>query len=172
MVVTHAADFRIMYYPTELCLCPQEAQVNLRQQRTFTPGGKIKSKCKFLSQKLKNSCDCIDTFKTKWELSASNNALRDAALGITPFNTLATEEALLGENKNVPVKPLKLAGPMSALHAKLMTLVDKGDFVFNTPEFVGSGFLPHATDQENDKIEIGQEYQLDSVYDGPPEVIR
>jgi hypothetical protein len=105
----------------------------------------------------------LDTFKTAWGLSALSKELGDVVREITPLNTLPTEKALLGETKHISVKLLKLAGPMSALHDKLMTLVDKGDLVFNSPEFVGDGFLPHATDQGDDKVDVGQEYQLNSI---------
>jgi hypothetical protein len=105
----------------------------------------------------------LDTFKTDWELTTLCKALGDVAVETAPFSAIPTEKALLGEDKDVPVKLLQIEGPMSALHNKLMGLADKGSFVFNTPEFVGSGFLPHATNQDDGQVEIGQEYQLKSL---------
>ena len=105
----------------------------------------------------------LDTFKTTWELATLCKALEGVAAKTIPFDAVATEKALLGENKDVPVKLLHTEGPMSTLHNRLMELVDIGSFVFNTPEFVGSGFLPHATDQDGDQVEFGRSYRLGSI---------
>lgn len=52
---------------------------------------------------------------------------------------------------------------MADLHTRFMRLGNGGTFVFNTPEFVGKGFLPHATDQENNRVVIGEAYSLVSI---------
>lgn len=105
----------------------------------------------------------LDTFKTAWQLVTLSKALGEIATTVSPFDTIATQEAMLGEGKDVPVKLLQLEGGMSALHSRLMSLVDEGSFVFNTPEFVGTGFLPHTSDQENNQIEVGKTYRLGSI---------
>jgi hypothetical protein len=105
----------------------------------------------------------LDTFKTEWQVSELSKALRDIALNTVPFDALPIKSALLGPDKDVPVKLLLLEGGLSDLHHKLLGLVDKGSFIFNTPDFVGEGFLPHATDQLNNKVEIGQKYHLESI---------
>jgi hypothetical protein len=105
----------------------------------------------------------LDTFKTNWPLNTLVHAIRELALTTTAFEISPTEEVLLGVNKDVPVKLLKLDNSILALHNKLLELSAKGSFVFNTPEFVGYGFLPHATDQKNDAVQIGQKYRLDSI---------
>lgn len=104
----------------------------------------------------------LDTFKTEWQKGALCEALDGVASEIAPFDTFPTQNSMLGEYKDVPVKILQLPGAMSSLHNKLMKLVDDGAFVFNTPEFVGEGFLPHATDQHDSKLNVGQTYRLDS----------
>lgn len=105
----------------------------------------------------------LDTFRTDWPLSKLGDQLRRAALSIASFETIPTTAALLGENKDVPVKLLPLDGGLSTLHARLMELADAGSFVFNTPDFVGKGFLPHASDQADNKVEIGTAYGLVSI---------
>ena len=105
----------------------------------------------------------LDTFKTEWPLPTLCNELRRAALTVTPFNTIPTEEVMLGENQDVSVKLLKSEGGMSALHTTLMELANEGSFVFNTPEFVGNGFLPHATNEIDGQVEVGQLYPLDGI---------
>ena len=105
----------------------------------------------------------LDTFKTEWQLSTLSKALGEVAATIAPFDTVPIQKAMLGKDKNVPVKLLQIRGAISTLHSKLMNLVDKGSFIFNTPEFVGSGFLPHATDQEDSQVEVGKPYRLGSI---------
>ena len=104
----------------------------------------------------------LDTFKTKWQLDRLCRQLGEVAANMTPFNAVPTQKAMLGEKKDVAVKLLQLEGGMSTLHAKLMEVVEEGSFVFNTPDFVGDGFLPHATDQDDGQVEVGQSYQLDN----------
>jgi hypothetical protein len=105
----------------------------------------------------------LDTFKTEWPLDTLTRALEEVALTIAPFHTLPTQIALLGEDKNVSVKLLQLNSDMLALHNKLLSLVNDGAFIFNTPEFVDKGFLPHATDQKDGIVQLGQKYLLKSV---------
>ena len=105
----------------------------------------------------------LDTFKTDWPLATLSDQLRRVALRVASFETVPTTAALLGENKDVPVKLLPLEGGLSTLHTRLMELADAGSLVFNTPDFVGKGFLPHASDQANNKVEIGMAYSLVSI---------
>ena len=105
----------------------------------------------------------LDTFKTNWPLPTLGDQLRGAVLSVASFETIPTTAASLGENKDVRVKLLPLDGGLSTLHARLMELAAAGSFVFNTPAFVGKGFLPHVTDQANNKVEIGTAYGLVSI---------
>ena len=105
----------------------------------------------------------LDTFKTEWQLNALCNALEKVAADIAPFEAVPIRKELLGEAKDVPVKLLRLDEPMSVLHNELMKLVTPGTFVFNTPEFVGNGFLPHATDHVDNHIEISKLYRLENI---------
>lgn len=105
----------------------------------------------------------LDTFKTDWPLNKLTGELEELASTIAAFDVTPTESAMLGPEKNVPVKLLLLNKDLLTLHNKLLELSDKGSFVYNTPEFVGPGFLPHATDQKNGSVKIGQKYHLDSI---------
>ncbi len=105
----------------------------------------------------------LDTFKTNWQLSELCQALRDVAAKTASFDTVPIQSALLGEHNDVPVKLLPLDEPMSTLHYALLGLVDGGSFVFNTPEFVGSGFLPHVTDQRTSQVSVGESYDLTGI---------
>ena len=105
----------------------------------------------------------LDTFKTKWPISILCDALNKVAASIAPFDTVPTQKVMLGENRDVPVKLMRLEGALTALHSALLGLVAEGSFVFNTPEFVGKGFLPHATDQDDNQVEIGKPYRMGGI---------
>jgi hypothetical protein len=105
----------------------------------------------------------LDTFKTPWSLAILSQALADLAASTEPFESIAIQSALLGEARDVPVKLLKLRGGLITLHQELLKLAEAGSFIFNTPEFVGDGFLPHATDQADGEVQIGHKYLLEDI---------
>lgn len=105
----------------------------------------------------------LDTFKTEWQLDPLSKTLGEIATTVAPFDAIPISEAILGEEKDVPIKLLQLQGGILALYEKLMSLVEEGSFVFNTPQFVGDGFLPHATDQTDSQVKTGKSYRLGSI---------
>lgn len=105
----------------------------------------------------------LDTFKTEWPVKNLSRAIEQVAQCNTAFNIRATEQAMLGPDKDVPVKLLLPDAAIIGLHRKLLALSDEGSFIFNTPEFVGKGFLPHVTDQKASRMLIGKSYSITSV---------
>ncbi len=105
----------------------------------------------------------LDTFKTDWQVDKLASALGDLAEATRPFTTLVTNSVMLGENKDEPVKLLASSKDILRLHHGLLLLGDKASLVFNTPEFVGNGFLPHITDQRCSNVEIGKSYQFSTI---------
>lgn len=105
----------------------------------------------------------LDTFKTDWSVEELGDAMQRVAAAIPAFTALPVEQAMLGPNKDVPVKLLQQDEPMLAFHRALLALQQDGNFVFNTPEFVGDGFLPHATDQKDGQLAIGTPYPVTTV---------
>lgn len=105
----------------------------------------------------------LDTFKTDWQVDKLASALGDLAEATRPFTALVTNSVMLGENKDEPVKLLAPSEDIQRLHYDLLLLGDKASLVFNTPEFVGNGFLPHITDQRYSNVEIGKSYQFSTI---------
>lgn len=105
----------------------------------------------------------LDTFKTEWHLDTLTSELAKSASGIAPIDVTPTEQTMLGPDRDVPVKLLRLDQSILSLHNKLLELSNKGEFIYNTPEFVGTGFLPHVTDPKASNVQIGQGYHLDSI---------
>lgn len=105
----------------------------------------------------------LDTFKTDWPLATLQQKLKTLVQATPPFDVQPTKQAMLGPNKDVAVKLLSPEGGISAFHAALMELAREGSFTFNSPEFVGEGFLPHATGQKDGHVDVGQTYRLTSA---------
>ncbi len=105
----------------------------------------------------------LDTFKTDWSATDLCNALKQVAISTATFSVLPVEQAMLGPDKNESVKLLQKDKALLALHATLLTLVHEGSFVFNSPGFVGEGFLPHATDQRDGQLTLGQPYTVATI---------
>lgn len=105
----------------------------------------------------------LDTFKTNWSVVDLLSEVRQVAATTAPFSALPVEQHMLGPNKDVPVKLLQKDAAMLGLHDALLALADKGSLVFNSPEFVGQGFLPHATDQKNGQLELSRTYAITTM---------
>lgn len=105
----------------------------------------------------------LDTFKTDWSVDDLLQAIKQAVANTTPFNITPIEGAMLGPDKDVPVKLLEQDAHILDLHSTLLDLTKPGSFVFNTPEFVGEGFLPHVTDRLDGQVDIGKTYTFASV---------
>jgi hypothetical protein len=105
----------------------------------------------------------LDTFKTDWSLEDLLQAIEQAVVNTAPFNITPLERAMLGPHKDVPVKLLQQDVHILDLHSTLLELTEPGSFVFNTPEFVGEGFLPHVTDQLDSQVDVGKTYTFASA---------
>jgi hypothetical protein len=105
----------------------------------------------------------LDTFKTSWAVEELSRAIRETVSNIASFNIKPVKQAMLGPNKDVPVKLLKQDESILNLHSRLLALSEEGSFVFNTPDFVGDGFLPHVTDQRDGQVEVGEIYPVTTV---------
>jgi hypothetical protein len=105
----------------------------------------------------------LDTFSTRWQAYELSRALANVAASVANFEVVPHQSTLLGENKDVSVKLLQQVNYMAALHNKLLKLVDKGLIIFNTPAYIGNGFLPHVTDRKDNELKLGHAYLLDSI---------
>lgn len=58
---------------------------------------------------------------------------------------------------------LEIDESMSLLHKELLELGKRGSFLYNTPEFVGNGFIPHITDAIEERAELDGHYDLATI---------
>ena len=105
----------------------------------------------------------LDTFASTWNQEELIDQIRWFAFNSAQFNLLPEKKGLLGPNKDVPVKLLKIDQNLRRLHDRLFLLGKAGNFVYNTPEFVSSGFVPHITDEKTEQASLERKYLLKSV---------
>lgn len=105
----------------------------------------------------------LDTFKSDWTQDELINQVEQFAQGSASFNLFTAKEGLLGPDKNVPVKLLTIDENLRELHDRLVQLGKVGGFVYNTPEFVASGFVPHITDERSEQASLNKNYLLTNI---------
>ena len=67
-------------------------------------------------------------------------------------SSTVTSEGVLG---TTPVWLLDPTPPLVQLHRDIVEILEKHGAVFNTPEFVKDGYIPHITKQYTDTMSIG-----------------
>jgi 2'-5' RNA ligase len=105
----------------------------------------------------------LDPFKTTWKLQELCKEIQYLAMATTHFQLKPIKRSFLGPNKDVPVTLLELDENMYRHHADLLALGRRGAFVYNTPEFVGDGFVPHITDTADKQAGLDENYMLETI---------
>lgn len=105
----------------------------------------------------------LDTFKSHWTQDELIGQVEQFAQGSKPFDLFAEKKGLLGPDKDVSVKLLKLDKNLREFHDGLVRLGKVGGFVYNTPDFVASGFVPHITDEKSEQASLNMSYPLTNI---------
>lgn len=74
--------------------------------------------------------------------------------------TAAMDDIILGTTQ---VVLLDKTPSLVKLHTDIVSLLEKNNAVFNTPEFTKDGFLPHCTLQMSGRLNKGNTVTIDSV---------
>lgn len=105
----------------------------------------------------------LDPFKTIWSQQELAAEVSKVATQIKLFPMTAFKKSFLGPNKEVPVMLIKKDENMLQAHTVLLHLGERGGFVYNTPEFVGDGFVPHITDRDDERAKFDDAYDLTNL---------
>jgi|AntRauTorcE11897_2_1112592.scaffolds.fasta_scaffold27648_1 2'-5' RNA ligase len=89
--------------------------------------------------------------------------LENLAQTTAPFDVTAVESAHFGPNKNVAVTLLDKLSGIVQLHESLLDISLRVLAKFDHPEYVGEGFVPHATKQKAGRLEQGNKYRIDNI---------
>jgi len=82
---------------------------------------------------------------------------------IEPFNVRVGEEALFGPNNNILVNILDMNKEIMNLHKNLKELLDSNDTVYDSPQYLGKNYKPHATVQKVDRVHQNEIVRINSL---------
>lgn len=72
-------------------------------------------------------------------------------------------EDLFGEDKSIKVKLLENTRELQSLHDLIISILEKYEVIFNSPQYTKAGFKPHSTHQAGAHLNIGDTIKLDSI---------
>ena len=104
----------------------------------------------------------LGIFSTKQNAQFFTAVLAEQAESQTSIKTVATSRALFGINRDIPVTVVEQTEPLLQLHTNLINSV-RDVAEFRAPQFIGSAFGPHVTDQGNRRVEVGSKVILDNL---------
>lgn len=86
--------------------------------------------------------------------------LTDLLAKQAPISLSVGEDTTLGATKVVLINK---NSELQNLHDEIVGLLVLSGVKFNTPEFVGKGFLPHSTIRKSGRLNAGDEFEITSV---------
>lgn len=105
----------------------------------------------------------VDTFSITWDVEKLITELEKCLADHDKAHTEADADAQFGEKGQVHVITLAMTDSVISLHIDLVRLLEKGDVKFEKPQYVRSGFIPHATVQSHARLRRGDKVQFDSL---------
>lgn len=99
----------------------------------------------------------IDVFAIHWDVPTMTEKLTRFTKNQAPIPSTAKSDTMLGPQKQVRVTLLEKTNELIKLHNSLITLFEQGGLKPNNPQFVKTGFLPHATVQKHARLRKGDQ---------------
>ena len=82
---------------------------------------------------------------------------------IRPFEVIANEEALFGDNKDIAVMKIHAIPELMHLYELIHSELLKRGAVFNMPHHEGGGYIPHRTHQKSGRLQAGEKVVATSI---------
>lgn len=70
---------------------------------------------------------------------------------------------LFGEDGSIKVILIEKTDELQNLHDTIISVLERHKAVFNSPEYVKAGYKPHATEQAESKLQIGDVVEFNSL---------
>lgn len=80
-----------------------------------------------------------------------------------PFEVVADEEALFGDNKDIAVMKIHTAPELIHLYELIHSELLKRGAVFNMPHHEGTGYIPHSTYQKSGRLHPSEKVVATSI---------
>lgn len=77
-----------------------------------------------------------------------------------PFFVLPSTRALYGPNQNIVAMSIVQSTMLRAMHEDFLEMVDKYGGTVDEPQYTHNNFIPHVTEQANDKVQEGVPFQI------------
>jgi 2'-5' RNA ligase len=87
--------------------------------------------------------------------------LDEISHSISPFSIQVGDDENFGPNGEVLVSLIKPEADILSLHNKLLVITKS--YKFDTPQYIGKGYRPHATKQLNNELVSGKKYLVESM---------
>ena len=84
------------------------------------------------------------------------NALQNLATRFEPLEIEGGDEALYGQNNDVPVRLVRRVGRLARLHTQTGELVARFGGELRNPEWAGDHYSPHVTHVDGDELKEGE----------------
>jgi len=81
---------------------------------------------------------------------------------VTIFSKAIVKD-LFGEDRSIKVTLIEKTDELQNLHERVVSVLEKHGALFNSPEYTKDGFKPHATEQAEAKLEIGDVVEFGSL---------
>jgi 2'-5' RNA ligase len=105
-----------------------------------------------------------DVFAVDWENTNLLEKLTMLLASRKPIQTVAGDDTYFGPTQDpVRVTILSKTAELQSLHNDIISLLKGAHAVFNTPQYVGEGYLPHCTVQKRARLHKGDAVQIDSL---------
>lgn len=89
--------------------------------------------------------------------------LSQIVLNVRPFEVVAEEEALFGDDKNIAVMKIRQTPELMNLYEVIHAELLKRGAVYNMPHHEGAGYIPHSTNQKSGRLHSGDKAIAKSV---------
>jgi hypothetical protein len=105
----------------------------------------------------------LGNFYTEASESELYRILANATEKIPPLLVVGERKEMFGKNADVPVTVLQKTVGLESLHSQLRHSFSSSVLRFETPDYIGAGYLPHITDTAEVKLETDEEVQLTTI---------
>jgi 2'-5' RNA ligase len=103
----------------------------------------------------------LPNFVVSNSLDELTKNLNDISYSIRPFSIQVGDDENFGPNGEVLVSLIKPDANILSLHSKLITITKS--YEFDTPQYIGKGYRPHATKQLNNELVNDKNYLVESM---------
>jgi len=105
----------------------------------------------------------LGNFYTEASESELYSILTNTVEKTQPLLVVGERKEMFGKNADVPVTVLQKTVELEFLHNQLRHSFGSSVLHFETPGYIGEGYLPHVTDTAEVKMEIDEGVQLTTI---------